>query len=217
MPASENTTDNDHEYVIAQNRAVAEAITQYCAYPKPQQFAVMIDGPWGSDKTYLMNSILPSLIQVDATGKKRQPLYISLYGITSAAEIDEQIHQQLHPYLTHRYTRIAGIVFKGLMKTAIKVDFDRQHDSVMVNSQIPDLKLEDFVSDSPGRVLIFDDFERAVMPPVGVLAYINHLVERDDCKVVILANEREVLNSKALGDSAIAATLLHGPPAQRLG
>lgn len=192
MSEPEKWPSADRETIVAHNLAVTEAIKQYCTYPKPQQFAVMVNGPWGSGKTHLVNSLLTELVQIDVQGKERKPIYISLYGIADVAAIDEQIHQQLHPILAHRYTRIAGIVFKGLLKTAIKVDFDKLHDTITVNSQIPDLNLADFVSGAPGRILIFDDFERAVMPPVAVLAYINQLVEHDDCKVIILANESEI-------------------------
>lgn len=205
MSVNETLSNDELTSIVDHNLAVAQEIKQYCDYPKSQQFAIMVDGPWGSGKTHLVNNLLNELIQTDSQGKGRKPIYISLYGIKDSDEIDEQIHQQLHPILTHRYTRIAGIVFKGLLKTAIKVDFDKLHESVTVNSQIPDIDLAEVVSGAPGRILIFDDFERAVIPPVGVLAYINQLVEHDDCKVIILVNESEILKSKTLGETAIAS------------
>jgi hypothetical protein len=52
--------------------------------------------------------------------------------------------------------------------------------------------MSEVMGDATQRVLIFDDFERAVMTPREVLGYINPLVEHDGCKVLILANEREI-------------------------
>ncbi len=52
--------------------------------------------------------------------------------------------------------------------------------------------MSEVMGDATQRVIIFDDFERAVMSPREVLGYINPLVEHDGCKVLILANELEI-------------------------
>jgi hypothetical protein len=199
---TELQVSEEAESISTHNRYVAEAIKSYCRFPHSQGFAVMVDGPWGSGKTRLIKSLMDDLIEQKSGISRQKPLYISLYGICANAEIDEQIYQQLHPVLSHRYTRVAAAVFKGLMKTAVKIDLDSHHDSVSINSQFPELKMSDVVDGAAQRVVIFDDLERAVMSPVDVLGYINPFVEHDGCKVIILANEKEILTASELADKS---------------
>lgn len=186
--------------VSEHNRSVAEAIKEYCRFPHHLGFAVMVDGRWGCGKTHLVRSILDDLGASKPTGRK--PLYVSLYGVGSASEIDELIYQQLHPFLAHKYTRLAGAAFKGLMRTALRIEIDDRHNNVTVNSQVPDVRISDLLDGAAEQVVVFDDLERAAMPCTEVLGYINPLVEHDGCKVIILANEEEI----PAGDGETAKT-----------
>ena len=66
-----------------------------------------------------------------------------------------------------------------------------------------DIQLPKFLSDAKGRILIFDDLERAKMPMKEVLGYINAFVEHDDSKVIIIANEEDILKHGT--DGALSA------------
>ncbi len=82
---------------------------------------------------------------------------------------------------------------KGLLKTTVKIDLGEIHKGdLLLGSQLPDVKVSELLEGANQRVIIFDDFERAKMPPVELLGYINPLVEHDGCKVIILANEAEI-------------------------
>ena len=99
------------------------------------------------------------------------------------------------PFSPSKGMRLAGAVMKGLLKTTVKIDLSELHrGDLSLGSQLPDVKVSELLGGAKSRVIVFDDFERASMSPVEVLAYINPLVEHDGCKVIILANEEKITN-----------------------
>ena len=190
---SQPTETDDLASASEHNLRVAEAIKAYCRFPYSQGSAVMVDGPWGSGKTHLLKSLLNDLAEQNPLEPLRKPLYVSLYAVKDAGEIGDQIYQQLHPILGHKYSRLLGAVARGALKGALKIDLTGDHHAdAALTTQIPELKLSDLAGGAAQRVVIFDDFERAIMTPTELLGFINPLVEHDGCKVVILANESEV-------------------------
>ncbi len=45
-------------------------------------------------------------LRCQLAGDKNKPLYITLYGVREAAEIGEQLYQQLHPMLSSKGVRL---------------------------------------------------------------------------------------------------------------
>ncbi len=178
---------------FGQNQSIANAVIEYCKFPYAQRYAIMLDGKWGSGKTHLIEALRSDLEELLIPDERMRPLYVSLYGVTDAAAIGEQLYQQLHPVLSSKSMRLAGAVMKGLLKTTVKIDLSELHKGdLSLGSQMPDVKVSELLGGAKERVIIFDDFERAKMDPVEVLGYINPLVEHDGCKVIILANEEEI-------------------------
>ena len=55
-------------------------------------YAIMINGEWGSGKTYFWNhKIKPKIEAMQVNGKKLTPIYMSLYGISNLEEISKKI------------------------------------------------------------------------------------------------------------------------------
>jgi hypothetical protein len=82
---------------------------------------------------------------------------------------------------------------KGLLKTTVKIDLtELEKADVTLGSQLPDLKVADLLNGPQKRVIIFDDIERSSMKPSEILAYINPLVEHDDCKVIVVSDEERL-------------------------
>jgi hypothetical protein len=175
------------------NRHVVDAIRAYCEFRYPQRHALMVNGKWGSGKTYLLEEVGEGLVDRRLSGDRNKPLYITLYGVKDAAEIGEQIYQQMHPFLSHKGTRFVGALMKGILKTTVKIDLSELHQgNLSLGSQLPDVRVSELLEGATQRVIIFDDFERAIMSPVELLGYINPFVEHDGCKVIILANEENL-------------------------
>ncbi|MBY6128771.1 KAP family NTPase [Qipengyuania aquimaris] len=167
------------------NQAAQEYLEEYCTPQVTRDFAVLLDGPWGAGKTHFIKEFL-----------RNHPnhLYISLYGVSSVRQIDEEIFRQLHPVLASKGMRVLGRVGKAALRGAFKFDFDGDgKDDGTLSLTVPDLDLKKEFSDPKGHLLVFDDLERASMPIRQVLGYINVFVEHAEMKAIIIANEDELL------------------------
>jgi len=88
---------------------------------------------------------------------------------------------------------IAGKLFKGFLKGALKIDLNNDSkDDMMWNVSIPDIDIPQKFEDSSFSLLIFDDLERCSINIENILGYINSFVESQYLKVVIIANEEEI-------------------------
>ena len=55
-------------------------------------YAIMINGEWGSGKTYFWNhKIRPKIESMQLNGKRYTAIYMSLYGISNLEEISKKI------------------------------------------------------------------------------------------------------------------------------
>ncbi len=154
-------------------------------------YAVMINGEWGSGKTYFWNHQVKNKIEsLQLNGKKYTTIYMSLYGISNLEEISKKIfiettqlmNKNVKKYMdSHGQTTIPEYAktgldmanFFGVTKNGEKVDYG------------------DFFS-TDDKVLCFDDLERANVDVVDILGYINNFVEHDHIKTIIICNEKEL-------------------------
>ena len=122
-------------------------------------------------------------------------LYVSLYGIENVSEIESEFFKQLHPILASKKMVLTGKIAKGLLKSTFKIDLDNDgKPDGTVSPKNPDIKLPEYLTNTSDFVLIFDDLERVSMDIESILGYINHFVEHQGYKVIIIANEDEILS-----------------------
>ena len=172
------------------NIHIEEFIKYYFNFKPEPGYAVLLKGKWGSGKTWFIKKTLDSLKKPDV-----KQLYLSLYGVTSFNEIEDELFRQLHPVLASKTMILATKFAKGFLKATIKVDLDsdgKEDDSV--SFQIPELDLSDYRKDYNDLVIVFDDLERVSIDLEKLLGYINYFVEHKGCKVILIANEEEILN-----------------------
>lgn len=173
----------------APNFHIEEFLKYYYSFEQEPGYAVLLKGKWGTGKTWFINQTLNSLAQ---DGGKY--LYVSLYGVTSFEEIEDEFFKQLHPRLSSKSMALAGKIAKGLLKTTLKIDLDGDGKSDgSVSAQVPELNLPDYLTNTSGFIIVFDDLERASINLESLLGYINHFVEHQGYKVIIIANEEEIL------------------------
>lgn len=204
-----NTSPNSH---------IENYLNYYCDLRCPHKFAVLLKGKWGSGKSWFINqycdkrdkcnnlenkksfkSLFINLFRDERNNlKKQKSLYISLYGMTNFSEIEDALFQQLHPVFASKHMVIAGKIFKGLLKGTLKIDLDNNgKDDGMWNVSVPDIerdKIFEKFNDSHFNLLIFDDLERCNIEIENILGYINTFLESPELKVVIVANEDELIN-----------------------
>ena len=173
------------------NSHIEKYLDYYCNLSHAPGFAVLLKGQWGCGKTWFIEKYREKL-----KAKNQKCLYVSLYGMTSFSEIEDAFFQQLHPVLSSKGMALTGKIFKGLLKGAFQIDLnsDGKKDGTW-NIGIPDINIPEYLKNTGKSILIFDDLERCQIDISNLLGYINYFVEHDDLKVIIIANEDELLNS----------------------
>jgi hypothetical protein len=149
-------------------------------------YAVLIDGEWGSGKTYFVKNILMPHISntiISSKSIKFVPLYISLYGISTIEEISNQLYIQILP-------KVKDKTLKKLSNLGLKVVSDVFKTKEISTKGITEA-LKSFVNFEK-YVLIFDDLERCSLNVNEVLGYINNFVEHDGIKTIIVTNQNEM-------------------------
>ncbi|WP_080973331.1 P-loop NTPase fold protein [Aeromonas hydrophila] len=171
------------------NSHIEEFLKYYYSFEQEPGYAVLLKGKWGAGKTWFIKRTLNSFSRQN--GKY---LYVSLYGVTSFDQIEDEFFKQLHPLLSSKSMALTGKIAKGLLKATLKIDLDGDGKSDgNVSAQAPDLNLPEYLTNTSGFVIVFDDLERASINLESLLGYINHYVEHQGYKVIIIANEEEIL------------------------
>src|ERR1700722_11777661 len=160
------------------NKHVWEYLTYYLNLTHVPGFAVLLSGPWGVGKTYLLKAFLKEKFGEDAA----QYVYVSLYGLSSIEEIDDALFQAAFPVMTGTAAKVTGRVVKAGLKF-LKVDPGEWN-------------IKDFLNKFKAKIYVFDDLERCEAPINKVLGYINQFVEHGGAKVIVLANENEIGSDK---------------------
>jgi hypothetical protein len=172
---------------MLKNTHVTTYLDYYCSLPGSPEFALMLRGNWGSGKSWFIKKYIEGHSPEDF-------LYLSLYGVTSYTEIEDSFFTQLHPVLASKGMKLAGKILKGLIKTTIKIDLDNaKKDEVTIAGSLPEIRLPDYLTKLDGKILVFDDLERCSIPIYQIMGYINQFVETSGMKVILVANEDEII------------------------
>lgn len=179
---------------------------------KHDNLAVMLNGEWGSGKTYFINGFKQKLEKDKKYNNKYNIVYLSMYGITSLEDIKQKF---LTAFFKKNIERLRPenedkVFSKWKYMTNTLLDFVGsdsfiKYSSFFLNNtdvSIPALgglgigkgfleNLKD-LPDYENTILIIDDFERSSIDVVELLGYINSLVEHGKYKVIIVANEKEI-------------------------
>lgn len=173
----------------SKNSHIEKYLDYYCHLEGTPGFSVLLKGKWGSGKTWFVKKYCKRL-----ETEKKKHIYISLYGISHLSDIDDKFFQVLHPLLSSKPAVVTGILLKGLLKGSLRLDLDRDGgNDGSWSFQVPDIKLPKHLKDVDQRVIVFDDLERCYINLEDLFGYINSFVEDQGSKVIILANEEELI------------------------
>ena len=193
------------------NQFVYDFLTDYAKNPDPQ-YAVMLKGKWGCGKTHFIKQWLKEYKNKNASIEEEvidlKPIYVSLYGMTSIAEIKTAIDREVNPFFYSNTGKVvkgvAKILGKVILKTNIDFNSDGKDDATFTGS-LDSLSLfkksnEDVVKGI--RFIVFDDLERCQVKMKPLLGFINYFVEHCDCKVVVIGDESHIEeeNKKVLAE-----------------
>lgn len=183
----------DDDAIVA---AVEKYVDEYL-----YDYAVMIDGTWGCGKTYFVLKTLKTKLKEHEEEKeksikgykKRNIIYISLYGVKSTEDISKKICVEVYLGKTDKFGKVlkkGADMVSSLVPVALEV--------AKPFTGIAELKPDDIggVIESflpiNNSILIFDDLERCDCSINEILGYINSFVEHEKMKVIIVANQEEI-------------------------
>lgn len=158
---------------------------------KKDDSAIMLNGDWGSGKTFFIKNVLSEKI--------KNMMYISLYDIEKIDDINERICNEIIKKKTNStfIDKLLRLKWINTLKSCLgKITTSALKEKLGVDLSV--IKKKDFVGiiNQTTRlneyVLVFDDLERSSLDIQSVLGYINNLVEHKKVKVIIVANEREI-------------------------
>ena len=168
---------------------------------KSYNYSILIYGEWGCGKTFFVQHILKGHIVKNEkeSGNLRKIKYISLYGCKSIQDIQENI--------------VWGFVEEAqdnlYNKTGTNGNTTRIGENILLSSRkignavlkkiAPDMNAYEMASEwltMKGYIFIFDDIERCDCPLNVVFGFINGLVEHEDTKVILVANQKEISVNK---------------------
>lgn len=168
---------------------ILDVLNKYIENPK-MQYAILIDGDWGSGKTYF--------IKTKFVKNNKNIIYIPLNGIKDREDIDKKIYYKiLENNMPEKITKSKGfsalkktsgaifVISNEIIKNVFKIDI----------SGVKNLNASEIISlfkNISDYVIVFDDLERCEMPISETLGYINDYVEHKNVKCVIVANEQEI-------------------------
>ena len=186
---------------------IAEIIKEYI-YEKETDSAILINGEWGSGKTYFVKKKIikeyeNQQYKSEQKNKKIKFIYISTYGVKNTNELDNKIFDSIiGDLLPKEISKFHKVLSKGIssiydIAKAFKELPNIPKDSVRNLLEILQSKRQE------NYILIFDDLERCEMPITELLGYINEFVEHKSMKTIIIANEKEILKNKMYSNNEL--------------
>lgn len=161
------------------NKHIEEYLDYYCELEYPS-YAVLLKGQWGCGKSHFISEYQNK----HAEGKF---IYVSLYGLSSTTQINDEIFRKTSPILGSKSASVAAKIFTKTLKGLTKVDIEGNGEYITETLT----RIEE-------SILIFDDLERCEIGIQELLGYINSFVEHAGQKVIILADDKEVKDEEYL-------------------
>ena len=180
-------------------------------------YAVIINGQYGVGKTHFYkNELAPKIKEVSLSkdeGKKFTPILISLFGFKSLEEIQTAIFVELFPILKNKGLKLAAGIGKSIIRGIVQISQAGDIDKYIgdINQDAEDwLKYDELV-------ICFDDLDRKSesLDIRDVFGFINSLVENQGAKILIIANEEQLIKdtnySSNLREKVIGVSIQYRP------
>jgi len=173
---------------------IKKSILAY-VFDKRKKQAVLLDGEWGSGKTFFVEKyIIPELEK----NKNAKIFKISLYGISSVETIQEMIYAQwlgrCVDKITYKLGPIGQLVNKGIdiFGTSAVRALENKLSAEGVYDKIASTIMDNDINKAEYMIIIFDDLERCRINILQLMGFLNNLSENNGFKLILVANEREI-------------------------
>lgn len=166
-----------------------EIIKRYLSKSPP--YSLMIDGGWGSGKTFYIKNSLKDIIEKE----KKQMIYTTANGISSFSEIKSQI--LLGNYnLSHKGGEVIRLVYE-LGKESLAASDKFKYANPLLKSIESFFKNENVLK-YKNKVIVIDDIERIHFEKLKIDEFIGQinslLTEHHNINVILVGAEQELKN-----------------------
>lgn len=153
--------------------------------------ALMLSGDWGSGKSYYVNEILKPYLK----GDKKKCIVVSLFGLSEVSEISKAIYLGARIDIKEKKSeaaKTAKVVGKIIARTIYnslieKIGFE------IARAEDSDLQKVYESINLDNTLVVLEDLERTSVKLSDLLGFVNNLCECDKVKVLLVANEKELL------------------------
>ena len=171
------------------NTELSEFIKNYIEHDKTQS-AIMLTAPWGAGKSYYIETDLVPFLKCEENGS-HECVVVSLYGLSSLFELSKALYMESRMrFLSKGAEKVTTSIFaaKTILKGAASffgIDLSKSQEEMK--------QLYDSI-DLSGKLIILEDLERSGIDILEILGYVNSLTEQDGVKVLLVANEHELIH-----------------------
>ena len=201
-------------------KIIKNAISVYIQEEK-SDYAVMLNGAWGSGKTYFVKNELIDYLQEEFN---RKILYISLFGISNIDELynnialqvlnikatetlDQKIKMNNPSYNDSNkktiFERSKISLWTGILNKGLKIIPDNN----VINSVVSEVN-KNIISFNK-YIFVFDDLERSTLKFDVLLGFFDQITDQNEIKAILICNESKINNEyyKEFKEKVIGLTI----------
>lgn len=179
------------------NDEIIKVMLEYIEEDKYKS-AILINGEWGSGKTFFITEKLSKVIK-DRIKNEGKYIYVSLYGVENVEELSNKLYSEI---CSETLVKLSGVE-KEKIDTGIKwipkllyftkfIPFIKNYNSIK-KIMAPIIKE---IAKIKRCVVVFDDIERCKIDIYELFGYINELVEHNEVKAILVANEKKITDKE---------------------
>lgn len=196
------------------NENIINSLEQYVKDVNPQ-YAILLSGSWGCGKTHFIEAwikqyntshIITESSKFTFRKKKSsiilKPIKVSLFGLQTNAELIEAINRELSPVVFNlkKYGLIAA---KVISRVALKADAIGGFQSP-IEAEFSALDTlfpaNEDISIKGEKIIVLDDIERCKIPTAELFGFIDLLLHKYQCKIIIIGDETKYNGEKNIYD-----------------
>lgn len=115
---------------------------------------------------------------------------MSAYGASSVDEMCKRIRMEIYPVLA-RLSRVTKFLLRIVVFMARR-DISDGKNSIEASLTPGDFTALRLVPRLSGKILVIDDLERATLPWTEFMGFVNHIIEREQGHVILIASESKL-------------------------
>ena len=158
------------------------------------QSALMLTSPWGTGKSYFVNNELSKYLKNNGL----KCVIVSLYGLNNLQSLSKAIFIESKLKMFNKKSSVfeSSKIITTTVAKGIASFWG-------INLEVSEKQLQKLYKslNFTGTLLVLEDLERSSIDIKEILGFVNNLVEHDGAKVLLVANEDELLRKEINSES----------------